>query len=237
MQCKSRKLLRQLQETLTHLHTHRHADRQQSLPPSPPSLVGLELLKVSNRFLTEVAHVRTCFLLLLYPPLLPYSPPCPTPLQLRQAVIKGCAWAWHIIIQAQQIRPTDCLILSPFTRCGRGLRVRVYLTRIYRLAAADIFTTLALWCCPPRPPPPPASSTLTRSCTAWVAQQPCSLTLYLSLSIAIMATENVLNACNLMEKSLAPAALLSPSHSLLHCLRLIQPKLMHYECKLRLRLH
>lgn len=83
---------------------------------------------------------------------------------MPHAVIKGCTWAWHIIIQAQQIRPTDCLIqpqrplsstvppcfLAPSSR----LRVRVYLTRIYRLTAADIFTTLALCCCPPPTPDP-----------------------------------------------------------------------------------
>lgn len=55
--------------SLTHTHTHTQIDSK-ACPPagSPPSTVVLELLKVSNRFLTEVAHVRTCFLSLLYPP-------------------------------------------------------------------------------------------------------------------------------------------------------------------------
>lgn len=76
--------------TQTPTHTHTHADRQQSVPPfPPPPLFVLELLKVSNRFLTEVAHVRTCFLLLLYPPHLAYSPPYPIPLAYAPLQLRG----------------------------------------------------------------------------------------------------------------------------------------------------
>lgn len=143
------------------------------------------------------------------PSLLRYAP-----LQLRQAVIKGCAWAWHIIIQAQQIRPTDCLILSPsphpshspcpWAACARLLNENLSSRCCWHIYH---FSTLVL-------PSSLLLLTLTRSCTAWVAQQPCALSLSLSFGIAIMAAENVLNACNLMEKSLAPAALLSLSLSL-----------------------
>lgn len=50
--CNSRKLLRQLQETLTHLHTHTHthAVRQQSVRAIPPSLsLHLSLFRCSAK--------------------------------------------------------------------------------------------------------------------------------------------------------------------------------------------
>lgn len=119
-------------------HTHTQLDSKACALSLPLSLsiylfsaALLKLLKVSNRFLTEVAHVRTCFLPMFTAASAPAPAPTPAPEPLlsyshlftcshsthhtRRAVIKGCAWAWHIIIQAQQIRPTDCLILSPAT--------------------------------------------------------------------------------------------------------------------------
>lgn len=143
---RNRKLPRQLQETLTHLH------KQPKRAPFKYVCVGVwafgfsgwtcycvcvcvcapahvcvcELLKVSNRFLTEVAHVRTCSPKNFLAPSVPHPPISSTRAALTALTtllwphhINSFVFArkpknirlnsWHVVIKAASVCACVCV--------------------------------------------------------------------------------------------------------------------------------